>query len=264
MNIRTYIAFFKLSIKDYLAYFKDYLLSTFGRIILYTLMIFVWNIVYVSSHITSIAGFSLVDINAYFVIGGAAFFLINSINDNILSDDIKTGSISRELIKPTHYPLMVFIQSLADNILVVPPVLIVIILAIHLLGLSITLLEIVGFVATLIIGYFIINLIQFMIGSFAIYTTSALGFSILSFNIMSILGGAIMPLSFFPSYISNITSILPFQFFIYLPTSILLGLTPPSAYIHYITLGIIWLLGIAIVTYLFWGRVKKKLSTAGG
>ena len=240
MNVRQYTAFLSLSLKDNLAYFKDYLISTFGRIIFYMLMIFVWNIVYTSSHITSIAGFNLTDINAYFVIGGAAFLLIDSINDKSISSDIQTGSISKALIRPVSYPLTVFIRSIADNLLVVPPVLLVIVSAIHFLGLSITLIEVAGFIITLLIGYLIINLIQFLVGSFAIYTTSAFGLSVLNSNIMSLLGGVVMPLTFFPSYISNVTSLLPYQFFIYLPTSILLGIIPQSAYLYYILLGSAW------------------------
>ncbi|MCL5423931.1 MAG: ABC-2 family transporter protein [Candidatus Marsarchaeota archaeon] len=259
-----YIAFFKISIKDSSAYFKDYLTYTIGRILTYMLMIFVWNIVYIGGHLSEIGSFSLMQIDAYFVIGGAIFLIIDSKNDKILSDDIKTGNIAKSLIKPVNYVYMVFLESLADNVLVLPPVFITIIFALYYLGISTSILSIITFIIIVLIGYAIINVIQFIIGSLSIYTTSAFGMSILLANVAFILGGAIMPLTFFPSYMSNIVLLLPFQMFIYVPTSILIGIIPSSAYLYYILFGLFWLLMLSVLGYFLWGHVKKKISSAGG
>jgi ABC-2 type transport system permease protein len=259
-----YIAFFKISIKDNIAYFKDYLISTIGRLLTYILMIFVWNIIYLGGHLSEIGGFSLMQIDAYFVIGSAVFLIIDSMNDRILSDDIKTGNIAKSLIKPVNYVYMVFVESLADNVLVLPPVIITIMFVLYYLGISTSMLSIVTFMIIMLIGYAIINVIQFIIGSLAIYTTSAFGMSILFMNVASIFSGAVMPLTFFPSYISNITLLLPFQMFTYVPTSILIGIIPSSAYLYYILLGLLWLFALSILGYFLWNHVKKKISSVGG
>ena len=259
-----YLAFFKISIKDKLAYPKDYILSTVGRLLTYMFMIFVWNIIYIGGHLTTIANFNLLQIDAYFVIGGAVFLLMDSMNDFIVSDDIKTGKITRSLIKPVNYVYMVFTESLADNTLSLLPAFIVIVVTLYYLGISTNLLSIIAFIIIMLIGYTIINIMRFIIGSFAIYTTSAFGISILLTSIIAILGGEIMPLTFFPSYISNITSILPFQMFIYVPTAILIGTIPSSAYLYYIFLGIVWILALTVFGHFFWKHIKKKISSAGG
>jgi ABC-2 type transport system permease protein len=227
-------------------------------------MIFVWNIIYLGGHISNIGGFSLIQIDAYFVIGSAVFLLIDSINDKVLSDDIKTGNIAKALIKPVSYVYMVFVESFADNVLVVPPVFITVVFVIYYLGISINLLSIIAFMIIVLIGYAIINILQFMIGSLAIYTTSAFGISILFMNITAIFSGAIMPLTFFPSYISNIAALLPFQMFAYVPTSILIGIIPSSAYLYYILFGLFWLLVLSVLGYFLWNNVKKKISSVGG
>jgi ABC-2 type transport system permease protein len=260
----TYLALFKISLKDKIAYFKDYMFSAVGRTLTYVLMIFVWNIIYFGGHFTTIKNFNLLQIDAYFVIGSALFLLINSNNDYIVSNDMKMGNVAKSLIKPLSYVYSVFIESFSENILLLPSVLIVIFFTLYYTGLVTTLFSIITVIIIIIIAYLIINILQFMIGSFAIYTSSAFGISILFFNIIEILGGAIMPLTFFPSYVNNIVMLMPFQLFTYVPASILIGSIPSSTYIYYIFFGLFWLFIIAFVGYIFWNHVKKKISSVGG
>ena len=264
MNIDPYVAFFKISLKDFAAYFKDYLLSTVGGLLMFIFMIFIWNVVYLGEHATLIDGYSIIQINAYFVIGGALFLLIDSLNDKTVSEDIQSGTIASALIKPVNYAYMTFIRSFADNVMVLPIVLIAVILAIYYMNIPISILSVLAVVIILIIGYITINILQFMVGLLAVYTTSAFGISMFLMNIINLFGGSVMPLNFLPNYISSIAAVLPFQMMMYVPSAILIGVIPTSMYLHYIIIGGIWLLIIGLLGYFFWNHIKKRISSVGG
>ncbi len=265
MNTRAYSSLMIIGIKSTLVYFKDFILSSVLYLLSFLFIIFIWNAVYISEHATTIGGFSLPQIDAYFIVVGIISMLMNTSNDNILEEDIQEGNIAGKLIKPINYAASVFTESTSNTLITAVPVIIIAltiaILALHITVSSTTLLV---FIAELAMGYILIGIIQFIIGSFSIYTTTIDGFSSLVMTMIAFLGGGIMPLNFFPLWARGIVGALPFQLFLYVPSATLNGAISGTQIYNYLVLYVAWLAVISGLGFIWWGRVKRNLTAVGG
>jgi ABC-2 type transport system permease protein len=76
-------------------------------------------------------------------------------------------------------------------------------------------------------------------------------------------GGAIIPLSFFPQILQKILLLLPFPFLIYLPMRIYLGKIP----IDYVPMEFLkevgWIAGFALLNFLIWKKGIRQYVAMG-
>ena len=141
------------------------------------------------------------------------------------------------------------------------PLLLITIIFFHV---SFTYIDLALFIAELVIGFMIANLIGFLIGTLAIFITEVYGLAAVVWSIMFLLGGGVVPLSFLPGRISYILYLLPFQNMGYLPTATLLGLATSTEIVKGTVVGIAWITGLFILSYFWWKRVNKYITSVGG
>ncbi|EQD33498.1 membrane protein containing DUF990, partial [mine drainage metagenome] len=77
-----------------------------------------------------------------------------------------------------------------------------------------------------------------------------------------LLGGAIIPLSLFPSYFGNVLYALPFQFMFYIPITEFTGIGTINPQIFLV--GLAWLAALIAIAYASWKFAFSKLTSAGG
>jgi ABC-2 type transport system permease protein len=81
--------------------------------------------------------------------------------------------------------------------------------------------------------------------------------------IMEVVGGAIIPLSFFPEILQKILMLLPFPFLIYLPMRIYLGKIP----LDQVSLELLreggWILGLVLLNRMLWKRGVHQYVSMG-
>jgi ABC-2 type transport system permease protein len=80
---------------------------------------------------------------------------------------------------------------------------------------------------------------------------------------MEVVGGAIIPLSFFPQILQTIFMLLPFPFLIYLPMQIYLG----KISINHIPVEFLkeigWIAGFALLNLVIWKRGIRQYVSMG-
>ena len=81
--------------------------------------------------------------------------------------------------------------------------------------------------------------------------------------IMEVLGGAIIPLSFFPSILHKSFLCLPFQFMIYFPMRIYLDKLSPSQILLEFLKGGGWIAGLAFLNRAIWKRGVRQYVAMG-
>ena len=81
--------------------------------------------------------------------------------------------------------------------------------------------------------------------------------------IMEVVGGAIIPLSFFPGMLQKVFGFLPFPYLIYLPMRIYLNkIAPEQVSVEFIKEGL-WILGLAIVNLVVWKKGIRQYVSMG-
>ncbi len=81
--------------------------------------------------------------------------------------------------------------------------------------------------------------------------------------IMEVVGGAIIPLSFFPQILQKIFFCLPFPFLIYLPMRIYLGKIPLSVIPVEFVKELGWIIGLALLNLIIWKRGIRQYVSMG-
>jgi ABC-2 type transport system permease protein len=80
---------------------------------------------------------------------------------------------------------------------------------------------------------------------------------------MEVVGGAIIPLSFFPQILQKIFMLLPFPFLIYLPMRIYLG----KIHVSQVHLELLkeggWILGFALLNVIIWRKGIRQYVAMG-
>ena len=73
-----------------------------------------------------------------------------------------------------------------------------------------------------------------------------------------------MPIDFFPEFLKPIVNLLPFQYMLYYPTTILIGRASLVEAQSIIIAQLIWIVIMGVICSLMWGAGKKKLIIQGG
>jgi ABC-2 type transport system permease protein len=81
--------------------------------------------------------------------------------------------------------------------------------------------------------------------------------------IMEVVGGAIIPLSFFPEVVQKLFLRLPFPFLIYLPMRIYLGKMPLGQVPVLLAKEAIWIVALAMVNVVVWKQGIRQYVAMG-
>ena len=80
---------------------------------------------------------------------------------------------------------------------------------------------------------------------------------------MEVVGGAIIPLSFFPQILQKVFFYLPFPFLIYLPMRIYLGKIPAGEIPVEFVKELGWIIGLALLNLIIWKRGIRQYVSMG-
>ena len=264
-NWRAHLAYFDLGVKQSLAYKKDFVMSLIFGFLAAVVMIFVWTAIYKTTNVAQIGGFTLLSMYAYFFIANATAAILDMDLDGTVQNVIYSGGVSIALLRPVRFVSQIFFGSLPGTIIgalvITLPLIAIGLLVMHA---SLTLLTVGLALAEFLIGFTIFNILFFVVGTLAVYTTNIWGASNLLYYTFQMLGGAFVPLNLFPAALQGLVRYSPFQFLAYAPTGTLLGIVPTGLAIQNIAVGLAWIVIVALFASLWWGRIKKKLSFVGG
>jgi ABC-2 type transport system permease protein len=184
-----------------------------------------------------------------------------------VADMVERGELSTFLVKPFPFLGYVFIHSLTRrvvNLVISVPVLMVALLLLRqylilppnlitviLFGFSCVLAVAIYFLLGLLLG--LVSLWTLEIGSIIYFYYEALGF----------LGGAMLPLSFFPSSVSGILIFLPFKYLYYFPAQLYLGNISLPQIFSGLLVGTVWIVILYLAIALVFNYGLRRYSSFG-
>lgn len=264
-NWQVHLAFLALGFKENFAYKIDFLISLFFRFSSAAVMIFVWTAIYLTTGSTEIGGFTLLSMYVYFFIVNAIIAMIDMDLDGNVQSDIYSGNLTNALLRPiTYFTQQLFSslpQAIVSTLVVSIPLIIIAVLIAHLGVAALTVL--LAFIEVLI-GFVILNVVFFTVGTLAVYTTNIWGASTLIYYIFQILGGVYVPLNLFPVALQGFVMFSPFQFIAYAPAATLLGVVSTGVAVQNIAVGLVWIAIISLFAVYWWKKIRRKVSFVGG
>ncbi len=188
-------------------------------------------------------------------------------NEYLLINKIKSGDIAYDILKPYSIPLMYIADSFGVSVFQIfaraIPLLIFSILFFGVVP-QVSLLTFLQFMPVYIFSFFLFLSFGFLISSLAFFFTEVFSFMILYSALVTLLSGAVIPITMFPEKFLSMISWTPFPYLYYYPTGVLLGVSLNMQYDELILRYLLQLIVVGSMAYYLYSSGIKKMEFAGG
>lgn len=251
--------------KLFMAYSIWVWMSFFVQIIAIVIFVAFWEAVYAST--PTIGGLTLDQTLNYVLLAqvfGEAAGVTNIIYD--FGAGLREGQISAALLRPVDYQASMYVQNVVQlvvNLLLRIP-LAVFIWLVYGLTLPSDPLVYGAFVISLFLGHAVMFCFDWILGCVAFYSTEIWGLSVVRYSIALFFSGALIPLDIMPDWLRTIATILPFSQAVYLPVSLLSGITPVSDMPRIWLLQLVMLSVLLVLSRRVFARAIRVITVQGG
>lgn len=261
---RTFLAFFGTSFRKNLVYRSEVWLSVVFGLLAIVIQAAIWRALLADG---AVEGITVDDMVTYVIITT----VISTISLHRLITDVderlRSGDIAVDLIKPMHYPSMQLADQLGRSAFqlafVVVPMVIISTLAFDIqapAGSS----AMVGFAVSLAIALLISFTQGLLLALLAFWFLTTFHFVWANGALVTLFGGANLPLWFFPDAFETFARLLTYQFVAFVPAAIWLGEIDGSEIARTLVLGIIWAAIQGAACQLLWTAAVRRLTLQGG
>ena len=267
MSIKRCFTLTRAGIIESLQFRLSALVVVAGNLLYLVVIYHLWQAIFASVGTETVNGMTFSDTLIYLVRASALFSFMEIYLVWYMGNDIQSGKIVLDLIKPIGYRKFLFWTqsgSLVMSFLMtfLPTFLVVYFLTDGVIHLGVNLLF---FMVSVVFALTINFCIDFFIGTVCLYTQSIWGINIMKEVIVLLLSGATIPLAFFPDTLRRIVSYLPFQSIYNTPLTILIRNTMPlQETLTMLGVQLFWACVMLLLTSLFWRRSIRKITVNGG
>lgn len=224
-------------------FFSWFLVEGIGILI----MAYIWMSVY--SEGGTVGTYSLRDMVVYYVVSRVVGMIV--VTDDIAyrsSDDIMTGKILNNFLKPLNYLKSLFAINLGGitaSLFLSLPVIVVLLLIFH-NAIAFSTLRVLLFVLALVLAAIINFLIATLFGMLSFFMENIVGMIFFNWIMINLFSGRMLPLDILPSSIRLISDWLPFRFTAFSPLQIITSKLSLADSWHELLLAGIWVIILVI------------------
>ena len=267
---KVYLPFLENQFKKNLAYKGSFYLFIVCSLFKPFISYYLWMAIYGSSPTGVLGGLTRAEMVVYvFMTYITSDLALIGISGEI-SDGVKDGSVVMNLIKPIDYRLSLISKAMGEMLyrFIAPVVLVWIGLEIYkatVLGMGFTsIVNIVLYICSLIMSFFIYVLFDYCFGMVAFITTYMFGMNMAKNALLGFLSGQLIPISFFPEVLQTVFKFLPFSSMVYTPVMVYLGKYTGSELMFVLGRQFFWVLFLYGLGSYLWSRITKRLIVLGG
>ena len=261
-SISKYAAIIRINLQNNLAYVGELAYRSIFMVVILYVFVQLWRTTFgvVGSH--RIAGLSLSDTIWYLVMTETV--MLSKIRfAGKIAEEVRDGSLAYTVGRPYSYLLYHFFYGIGDTLLR---------LAINFMAGSILVTLLVGpmpatnLPALLVVVMLAIILdfcINGLIGLLAFFTEDVESFVLIYNKALFILGGMMIPLDFFPTWLRDLSLALPFNLAIYAPARLFVQFNG-SRWANVVALQMIWIVVFMLLLGLMFRWGMRRVSINGG
>ncbi len=208
--------------KEWSAYRTHSLVSVFVGPVYFLVQYYIWSAVYGGTQ--SLAGMELSQMIRYFGAVALIGYLTMDFADWNLQMLVRTGKFLTFTLRPLHHRFFALSQKVGHRILgFLFEFLPCLCIFIFLFRLDMVPRQPVWAVISVVLAFFMNFYVNYCIGMCAFYLVQANGIRVFYQLLSQVFSGALIPLSFFPSFLSRIMMFLPFPYTGYIPAMVWTG-----------------------------------------
>lgn len=264
-----YINYLKLRILMFMQYRTAALAGLTTQFFWGLMLIFIYIAFYTNG--TATDSISLSQLISYTWLHQAFYALLSvRVTDDEIADSIKSGNVAYEIIRPYNlyfwWYIKVFAKRVAAGILRIIPVIVIAFILPEPYNLSLpsSFLNFILFIASLILGIFIVTGINMLVHTIGFYTYNQTGISQIINSVIELFSGALIPVVFLPIFIQKATYFLPFRMISDLPFRLYSNNIGIYEGLMSIGLQIVWVIILIIIGNLIVKKSLKKVFVQGG
>lgn len=267
-DFKIYKPFTLNTFKTSLSYKWSVFMFVLGSVFTLVVTYFLWKSIYSSSGEEYLNSFNFNQMIIYILITFIINLLLSSDVSYNVSREVKSGSISNNLLKPVDYSKIKFFQYLGDilfNFLLLGAIALIIttILLIKSTN-NFSLNKLLLFLISLILSCIINFYLSYFVGLLSFKITNMWGANQIIQAVSKLVSGTLIPLSFFPNWAKLIMDILPFSSTVYTPSMIYLNKFSNLETFKYMSIQVFWIILFYILTKIIWKKLIKQLVVVGG
>jgi ABC-2 type transport system permease protein len=259
---------FKLVWTERLVYRVNFFLEILSGLFSSVILVFLWIADYRSSARDAIGGYSFGEMVTYILGGGLInTFILTTAENPETSQSIQDGTLSSLLIAPINPYGVWLVRDLGTKLFLFMVGLIGYTTVLFFFRAHLVFPGSPAHLACLGLSLLLAALLQFLIfealSLLAFWIENTYGIRFTMRVIMEVVGGAIIPLSFFPEIIQKIFLLLPFPFLIYLPMRIFLGKIPLAEIPLELLKEVAWIGALGLVNLVLWKHGLRQYVSMG-
>ena len=261
----VYGAFAAVVPKIYLAYSIWVWMQFIVSVITIAIFVAFWTAVYANQN--TLSGLNLQQTLNYIILAQLFSPAVHAASTiYYFGDLINQGQIGIELLRPLDFQGATYANTAAQvvvGLVLQIPLAIVAWLLFHYQLPSDPLIWL-AFLVTLILGNALMFCFDWILSCAAFYSTETWGLSVLRFAIATFFSGSLVPLVMMPGWLQTIAQVLPFSQALYVPVSLISGITPLSAMPRIWLIQFIYLVVLLFASRLVFRVAVKKVTVQGG
>ncbi len=250
--------------KTFFIYHWSAIIAVFQSLIGMVVFVYFWRALYANT--AAIAGLTL-DMTLGYVLLARIFQPLGSLQMvGEFCHQQEQGGIALLLLRPLDIQFAYYVQGLATVAVALGrqlPVALAALLFFHLRWPTSPAAWAV-FAVSALLGHSVLFCLDWMLGCLAFYTTSAWGVGFAIRGLVLFFGGVMVPPTMMPDWLRIIVQSTPFAQAIYVPVSLLSGLSPLSEAPRLLLTQLLWLAGMLPLSRLVFAAAIRRITVQGG
>lgn len=263
--MKKFLTIYTTTIQRALTYRFNIFTYRAGAIVEIVMMILLWSGIYLKQ--SSVGGYSATEMITYILIGNIFATLTRNFLAENIARDIKDGTLSAFLVKPTSYLYYIFCREIGRITLpflaamLMQTVVMIVFRGYMAVNTDFTVYLVL--VPMLALAFLFELLLAFLFGLAAFWTDEVDGIYASASIVKKFFSGSYFPLSLLPPAFATLTIILPYAYSFYVPAQIYLNRISLLEGIKGMLLQITWIIILSIIVQIVWRRGIKKYEGIG-
>lgn len=264
ISFRKYSWVGYISARANLAYFGE----VAARIIFLGVILFIflrlWTVTYTETGSSILGGFTLAQMLWYLAMTEAITLSAPRVSEAV-DEDVRTGSIAVQLLRPLYYPAYRLWTTLGERLVrfLLNAAVGAVIVLLFVGPIPFTVQGLAMFAVALPLAFILDFLGYFLVGIAAFWMEDTSGLRLIYSRFIMIAGGMLIPLELFPDAAQPILRLLPFASILYTPARLFVN-PDPAYFVQAVTLQAIWVLIALIAVVAIYRVAVKKINGNGG
>lgn len=268
MSTNAYSMIFSLSLRKTLAYRVDFwvrfVVSVLTRVLV---AYFLWTAILEASGQEALRGYTLESLLLYYSCIGVLSFVIRGADMGHISMEIFDGSLTKYLVYPVSYWRFKFVEYITLSVMYFFQMILVIGALSFFMGLPsdipLRLSGVVMMVITGLLGAYLYFALGACLQFVAFWAEHVWSLMVLLRFISDILGGALIPLAFFPDWIRMAVAYTPFPYIFSHPVKLLMGESGFFEFIMVCAVLVAWSVLFTVIARYIWSKGSYQYSGVG-